>query len=108
LITETVDMWILRLNKMTERAETFQTVACGDTKESLIDLLKNETVPFYKDEQWNKNYKKGGPLEWYNLPHPDLSVGGGHAAIVDVGTREDWMRKAGEDFDNLSVILYRA
>lgn len=38
-------------------------------------------------------------LEWFNDPGPDMEPWFDVPAIMDIGTREDWMRQAGERYD---------
>jgi len=88
-------MWILLLNDMraTTNIENLEPVCKAETREELESFLQRETVPGYFDGQWGKNFKKGGPLEWYNPPFS------GDQHFVNVGTKDDWMRRAGESYD---------
>lgn len=61
--------WILQLNDMRHpKSEILTIVARAETKEELETFLGREKVVTYKDEQWNKAYRQGGPLEWFNPP----------------------------------------
>lgn len=93
-------MWALRLNPMTDRAERVDIVAIADTREALERLLENESVPNYKDGGYSKNFRQGGPLEWFNPPL------GGQAwidvdAIIDVGTADQWAQRARDQFHEM-------
>jgi hypothetical protein len=56
-------------------------------------------VTVYFDIRWSKSFRKGGPLEWYNPPFT------GDQRFVDVGTRDDWARRAMEDYDRKIGVL---
>lgn len=87
-------MWILQLNDMRERkSENLTFIASADTREQLDKFLLEESVPPYKDEgenyygptTFNKVFRKGGPLEWYNQPYHTESMS-------DLGTLEERVR----------------
>lgn len=62
-------MWILLLNDMrSSNIETLLPRARAATKEALMRLLESERVDPYRDGQWGKSYRVGGPLEWCNPP----------------------------------------
>ncbi len=75
-------MWILCLNDMrSSNIEILSAAARGPTKEALVALVRAEKVDGYRDGQWGKGFRSGGPLEWFNqpfLPHDD------HLHFVDV------------------------
>jgi hypothetical protein len=75
-------MWILRLNDMrSSNVEILSPAARASTKEDLVAFLKTEKVEGYRDGQWGKGFRAGGPLEWFNqpfLPHDE------HLHFVDV------------------------
>jgi hypothetical protein len=56
-------------NMQAPQIQILTPVARGESRESLIAFLKKEKVEPYTDENWQKTYRKGGPLEWYNPPH---------------------------------------
>lgn len=59
----------LVLNPMTDRTEAQTLVAVSTDRDELVKFWKEQEVDRYTtDDQWNKVYKKGGPLEWYNPP----------------------------------------
>jgi hypothetical protein len=81
-------MWVLLLNDMRmPKIEMLEPVARAETKEALIAYLGSQEVETYQDGQWNKVYRKGGSLEWYNPPSDDLS-------FRDVGHEDDWAANA--------------
>ena len=93
-------MFVLRLNPMQCNAEVTQPVARAETREALLDFMRRERVdPYTTDNRWNKCFRQDGPLEWFNDPGPSMEPWIGVSAIVDIGTRDDWMRVAGERFD---------
>ena len=66
-------MWMLSLNDMRHsKSEELTNVAYAETKEELIDFLSREKVESYSiedgDKTWGKEYRQGGPLEWFNPP----------------------------------------
>ena len=93
-------MFVLQLNPMRSNAENVIPVARAETREALLALLQSEAVePYTTDNQWRKCFRQGGLLEWFNDPGPHMEPWIGVPAIVDIGTREDWMRQAGERYD---------
>ena len=80
-------MWVLVLNDMrASNVENTQPRFRADTKEQLIALLETEKVDPYRDDQWGKNYRKGGSLEWMNPPWS--AEEGEH--LVNVGNEDSW------------------
>ena len=106
-------MWLLELNPMRAQCEAREAVAIGETREALEAFVARETVEPYTDEgapniygvsRWNKIFRKEGPLEWFNPPRPEHEdLDGPH--FIDIGTRDDWMQRAAEQFDNLTSSL---
>jgi hypothetical protein len=95
-------MWILQLNPMTANAERVVPVVRAETREALEMFMAGEIVGPYQDGQWHKCFKQGGRLEWFNPP-----LGGeawiGVPAFVDIGTEQDWMSRAADDFHQLEI-----
>ena len=90
-------MWVLKLNDMRfPKIEMFETVAKAERPEKLQAWMVLEKVADYRDGQWGKAFRKGGPLEWYNEPIPSLGQG-----IFDIGTEEDWVQQTREDYRSL-------
>lgn len=110
-------MWVLFLNDMRSgNVERLQPVCRAPSREDLLAILAREKVPAYTDRGertlvhttdfmagqvehnsdygWSKVYRQGGPLEWFNPPRNE-----GPDHFRDAGTREDWMRKAGDNYD---------
>ncbi len=93
-------MWILRLNDMrAANIENVQAIFRAETNEQIEAFLEKESVPQYRDGQWQKYYRKDGPLEWFN---PASGYEGG---IIDVGSEESWINDAIEAYkvDILSI-----
>lgn len=117
-------MWILCLNPMTGRSEEMQPVARAETREELESFIEREREPWIdtgtKSQlhdtdlaatlqgphveqipgyQWNKTFRRGSVLEWFN--GPGFSD---EQAFLDVGTREQYAQRAAErayeDWDN--------
>ena len=63
---EQVKIYKLILNRMTGRFEDTSMVAIAYDEEKLKDFYDEELVERYKDENWSKTFRKGGPLEWNN------------------------------------------
>lgn len=67
--------FVLILNDMRDpKIEMLTEVARARTKIELEDMLINESVDFYKDGQWSKTFRKGGPLEWFNKSYNECIV----------------------------------
>lgn len=94
-------MWILFLNDMrSAHVEDVQPVVRAETREELINLIRREQVETYVDDgRWYKSFRKGGPLEWCNKPFTLGAIGTHAHAIRNVGTRQDWMERAGRGYD---------
>ena len=72
-------VWILFLNPIRGRVEVKQPVAISNSKENLLKWYEDQLVELWTDDSyeipdvwgnykdWYKNFKKGSPLEWYNL-----------------------------------------
>lgn len=62
-------IYVLFLNDMRfARFEDTEPVAQAEVREELEQFLERERVPNYMDGSWEKCYRQGGPLEWYNPP----------------------------------------
>jgi hypothetical protein len=83
----------LVLNPMRGRMEEQRLIAVSDSKPELERLLTEERVENYRDENWSKCYRSGGPLEWFNPPtFPDRADDWGHG-IIEL-RRDGWRRVA--------------
>lgn len=110
-------MWVLALNDMrSSKFEYIQPVFRAETKEALKAFVESHKVEHYTTNntrvlnhttdqmagmtevndnyKFSKGFKFGGPLEWFNAP--DEHNESGH--YLDVGTEEDWMLTAKEEF----------
>lgn len=86
-------MWVLCLNDMrSPKIEILQPVARAETKEALKAFLDREKVEGYKDGQWGKGYRAGGPLEWFNAPYDSDE----HHHFVQIGSQQDRIQQAVE------------
>ena len=101
-------MFILQLNEMSMNAEYVAPVAWAENAEALLALLESEKVEPYQEGSWRKVFRKGGPLEWFNDPGPNVEPWIGVSGIVDVGTEEDWIQRAIEQFQSLKRNLFQA
>lgn len=75
-------MYVLVLNDMRmAQVEMSRPVVRSESREALEAFLLREQVEPYRDGQWGKTYRQGGPLEWFNPPSEMFRQG-----IVDAGT----------------------
>lgn len=88
-------MWVLRLNDMrAANIENLTLVATATEREALERHVAGEKVELYRDGQWAKVFRKGGPMEWFNDP---WNV---EEAYIYAGTRDEWANTAAENWDN--------
>lgn len=90
----------LFLNPMTGRMEERNIVATASDPAILKRLLDECRCEPWTDTDssgkvWNKSFKSGSELEWFNPPE---HCGDGYG-IVPLGTREQWCENAGNKFD---------
>jgi|GEM_PF-6461694 len=87
-------MFILQLNDMrSSNIENLCPVARAETAQELERFMEDEIVEAYRDGGWGKQYREGGPLEWYNPPYSfDQN-------IVDVGSADEWAANARREFE---------
>jgi len=99
-------MFVLVLNDMRmPQIEMVEPVARAETKEALVAFVGREAVEPYQEPgentygkvTWTKNFRKGGPLEWYNPPTQTLDPPNG---IADVGTEDSWADAGRREFQN--------
>jgi len=89
-------MWVLELNDMrSSNIEKVEAVAKAQSPEELEALLDRESVDPYRDGTWNKKFRQGGPLEWYNPPW------GFSSPFVYVGTEDEWAEQARKRYQEL-------
>lgn len=98
-------MWLLCLNNMqAPKSEILAPVARGESREALVNFLKQEKVEGYQDGNWGKTYRKGGPLEWYNPPY-----GNPEKHFIRVGTLEEHkavvLKRVEEQYNELLELL---
>lgn len=95
-------MWVLLLNDMrSSKIEILCPVVRAETKQELLDFLAREKVPAYRDDGWSKNYRQGGPLEWFNPPWGINR----DEEFQDVGTEDDWAEGARRRFQDQVLSL---
>lgn len=94
-------MFVLVLNPMRGQVERGVPVARAETIAALEEFIKRETVEPYKDGQWHKVFRAGGPLEWYNPP----SDGFFFENFQDIGTEETWAENARKQFRQMMAEL---
>ncbi len=64
---EEVMIYSLELNSIMANFESRNTVAFTYSEESLMEWYKSQITETYEEDGYFKNFKKGGPLEMYNL-----------------------------------------
>lgn len=86
-------MWALFMNDMrSAKIEFHEPICWADTRQELIDLLVTERVEAYRDGQWGKSYRKGGPLEWKNaLEAPNFEGWGFRGLVPFHDAPPDWL-----------------
>lgn len=112
--------WILILNDMRGRCEDMRPVARAETKEALVAFMEREREPWedtgekhqlhdtdsearvrgpfverIPSYRWNKTFRKGGPLEWFNPPFGDSPEN-----FWNVGTEEDFAEQGRQAYRN--------
>ena len=92
-------MFLLILNDTRfPRKSISRPIARSEDEEELREFFHSQSVPSYYEMIDNKKiqkfFRKGGPLEWCSPP--DETYGQG---IIDVGTKEDWMKQAAEKLE---------
>ena len=84
-IVEEVEVFFIVLNPMTANVEALNVVAVAYDEQTLMKWYNSLKVESYRDGQWNKNFKKGSKLEWYN-PMGELTDGGILSEWVEYGS----------------------
>lgn len=103
-----VTVYFLRLNHMRSSCESGQILAASFDRDKLFQFLHSERVEPYVDNPgieddygnvhaYNKVFRKGGPLEWYNdvMYHdasPDPFGHGIVSEVVEFAREEDLPR----------------
>ena len=93
-IIEQVKVYILWMNPMTGRAESRRIAAISCNKQKLIDFYHaEEAEQSYQDGEWDKAFKQGSVLEWFNPLYNEAYFDGldhfGHGICeewIEVGT----------------------
>jgi hypothetical protein len=91
------NLFVLMLNDMRSmHYEDTGPVARAETAEELQALIDKEKVEPYRgkgpnhhqaDKTYTKNFREGGPLEWYNPPR------GNEAGIKEIISQEDYRKQ---------------
>ena len=114
-----VKIYKLVLNPMRGRTEANELVAAAYEKQALFDLMQRDYEPWQDvgqhaasgnsplgqysnpEHKWQKPFKKGSSLEWYNKPNPfEDGFGDGIPNNYGVGIHEQWVEE-----DNLNHFL---
>ncbi len=75
------------------------SVVRAETKEAIVGFVTDETVEPYMDGKYNKCFRAGGKLEWFNPPF-DI-----YDAIQDSGTEDDAAKRAREEYKVIKNML---
>lgn len=95
-------MWVMLLNDMrSPNIERLTPVCRAETKEMLMDFLTRESVPGYRDGQWGKSFRQGGPLEWFNPPYKNDE----NMHFQNAGGVEKWIENARRDYEDRVMSL---
>lgn len=100
-------MFILQLNPIKAKSEVLQAVIRAETPEKLLELVEKEKVTEWRDGEYMKHFRNGGPLEWFNPPTGEVGPND-VPYIFDVGDADEWARMAKEDFDEKIMALASA
>ena len=95
-------MFLLRLNPMRANAEHNIVVARAETVDRLIAFVNSERVEPYRDGEWHKCFRQGGPLEWYNPPDANPW----YPCFHDIGTLEDAIQSTISDWNGMLARIY--
>jgi hypothetical protein len=106
--------WILQLNPMRGHTEDIVQVAVAATKEELTAFVDGERVEPYMDVAdspfglgvctFNKIFRKGGPLEWFNPPD---STCGSFPAFLEAITLDDLRERFRESEQQYVLMIDR-
>jgi len=61
-----IKIWKVLLNRMTGRAEEVDIAVMSTDRQKIEDYYNSKKVDIYEDGRFNKNFKKGSLLEWFN------------------------------------------
>jgi hypothetical protein len=67
--------YVLIMNDMRSSKIEESVYVCIGSEHELRALLEQEICDSYQDGPWQKSYRKGGPLEWCNIPFATLGQG---------------------------------
>lgn len=98
--------WVLALADLRQGTGRSVPVARAETKEQLIRFLELEECDAYTEQvrvlgslpdvagtvEVVKEYRKGGPLEWYAPPHTTMAP-----YFMEVGTKDEYVAKVISD-----------
>lgn len=86
--------YVLLLNDMrSSNIENLQAVAYGE-RQQLIDYHESMKVPAYNDKNWQKVFRQGSALEWFNPGrfNQDAEYFGGVYPVKDDVSEEEAMQ----------------
>jgi hypothetical protein len=85
-------MWLLQLNDMrASQIEIMAPVARADSRASIMALLTREGTAPYRDGPWRKEFRQGGPLEWFNPPSGEYGCIFFEVLPLDAWLEEEYM-----------------
>lgn len=105
---EQVKVFKLILNPMTDRAESGRIVAIAYDRDEMVAWYNSQLADeVYQDGQWNKSFKKGSQLEWFNpvfeLDEIDMFGHGIHWEWAEQRAIDYYINKANQSFDTMTV-----
>ena len=85
-------VFALVLNPMRGRAEESRMLAVSESAAELTAFVEAERVEPYPDGEWQRSFRQGGPLEWFN-PAPLYGTDSFGHGIIEL--RKDGWRRVG-------------
>lgn len=84
-----IRIYKLILNLMTDCAESGRIAAISDDYDKLVAWYKEQFAPeTYRDDRWNKTFKQGSPLEFFN---PASSIELNDLDFFKHGIEDEWV-----------------
>lgn len=88
-------MFVLRLHDMrSDNQESLFDIGLSDNQENIIKFVTQELVSPYVEDNFNKVFKKGGPLEWYDLPKDEAQ------SYLEIATEEAYIEFKRTEYKN--------
>lgn len=85
-------MFVLRLNDIRGPEDQLTDICLSEDKTELAKFVKKEKVKSYEEDSHKKVFRKGGPLEWFNLPASD------EFCYLEIASEEDFIKAKREEY----------